>query len=438
MRIPGVGRWRELGVAHRGVAKITGSAAAGQLVVLAVTPILTRLYSPADFGIFAVLISLVMIVATIGTLRLQFAIPVCTDAEAAALVRVSLVASFCAGLLLTPWVLSSGLAEQAERTAGSGGAVLAVLLVGYLVWVTSAYTVLTNYALRRKTYGAVARRNFLQALGTAGGQLALARWASSSVGLTMGQAIGRSVGVLSLVREAREVRAHSQRAAGWIPTLKTYWRYPVVFLPAGLMNTFSLQFPLLLVGYQYGAADAGNLSQAMRLASVPAALLGGAVSSVVLAEISQRVREGVLDNRARYVRLTRALFPIASAWAAGLLVVAPWALPRLLGEGWASAGWYAAAMAPSVGLSVIVSPLTMVLPVYGRSALQFGLDALRLTLVCGSGLIAGMLGASPVQAVLAMSMSLALVYVVTWIAGLRVVTGGEQSGDDIDAAGGLE
>ena len=245
------------------------------------------------------------------------------------------------------------------------------------------------------------------------------------IGLTLGQAIGRSVGVLSLLRETRSSGLGvGWRTPHWYAVLRKYWRYPAVFLPAGLMNIFSLQFPLLLVGFAYSAADAGNLAQAMRLTAVPAALLGGAVSSVVMAEIAHRVREGVADNRARYLRASKALLPIAIGWAAVLLLVAPWALPALLGEGWATSGLYAAAMAPSVGLSVLVSPLTMVVPVYEKSALQFGLDGLRLVLVCGSGLAAWVLGAGPVTTVLAMSLCMTAVYVVTWLVGLGVVSGG--------------
>ena len=423
MPVPGINRWRRLGGAHKGVAAILSSTAGGQLVTLAATPFLTRLYSPADFGVFAVLVSIVVIAATVGSLRLEFAIPVCSPAEARVLVRIALTTSLLAGLGLVPLVLTGEYAQDAQLWGGSRGVGLALLVIVYLVWVTSAYTVLTNYALRQRTYGAVARRNFLQALGTAGGQLALARWLPSSIGLTLGLALGRSIGVLSLVRETRLARRDVVSAPQWRAVLGAYWRYPAVFLPAGLMNELSLQFPILLVGFAYSAPDAGNLSQAIRLTAVPAALLGGAVSSVVMAEMAHRVREGTINNRVRYLKASKALLPIAIGWAAVLLLAAPWVLPALLGEGWVSSGLYAAVMAPSVGLSVLVSPLTMVLPVYEKSLLQLGLDGLRLLLVCGSGVTAWSVGAGPVAAVMAMSLCLAAVYVVTWFAGLKVVSG---------------
>jgi O-antigen/teichoic acid export membrane protein len=188
------------------------------------------------------------------------------------------------------------------------------------------------------------------------------------------------------------------------------------------MNQFSLQFPLLLIGFAYSADDAGNLSQAMRFSTVPAALLGVAVSSVLMAEIAERVRRGVTDNRLRYLRVSKALSPIAAGWTLVLLLIAPWALPALLGPGWASSGLYAAALAPSVGLGILVSPLTVVLPVYGRSRLQLVLDGLRLLLVCGLGFIGWQTGLGPLALVLAMSLGLAAVYAATWLAGLATVS----------------
>ena len=415
-----------MGEAHRGVAAITSSTAIGQLVALAATPFLTRLYTPQDFGVFAVLMSMVAIAATVGTLRLELAIPVAEPNEARVLLRVSLLTSVLAGVLL----LLVALSTQVGRAATAMGGMAAVLLgaaIAYLVWVTAAYAALTNYALRERNYGAVARRNLLQSLGTAVSQLGLGLWAASFAGLAWGQALGRSIGVFSLMRESRSPTPGPVKGPGVAQVMRDYWRYPALFLPAGIMNILSLQFPLLLVGFAYSAEDAGNLSQAMRFTSVPAALIGAAVSSVVLAEIAQRVREGERDNRRRYLRASKALSPIAFVWALLLLLASPWVLPRLLGPGWAESGLFAAALAPSVGLSVLVSPLTMVLPLYGKAVTQFGLDAARLVLVCVSGAVAWWGGIGPLGAVLAMSLCLSLVYVVTWLLGLRIVSAGSTA-----------
>ena len=54
---------------RRGVLAIAGGAAGGQMVALGSAPILTRLYTPADFGVFAVLLSVTVTLGSIAALR---------------------------------------------------------------------------------------------------------------------------------------------------------------------------------------------------------------------------------------------------------------------------------------------------------------------------------------------------------------------------------
>ena len=58
----------------RSVAVMTAGTALGQGLVLASAPLLTRLYTPGDFGVLAVYGSIVSLVAVVGALRYELAI----------------------------------------------------------------------------------------------------------------------------------------------------------------------------------------------------------------------------------------------------------------------------------------------------------------------------------------------------------------------------
>jgi O-antigen/teichoic acid export membrane protein len=58
----------------RSVAVVTAGSALGQGLVVASAPLLTRLYTPADFGVLAVYGSIVSLVAVVAALRYEFAI----------------------------------------------------------------------------------------------------------------------------------------------------------------------------------------------------------------------------------------------------------------------------------------------------------------------------------------------------------------------------
>jgi O-antigen/teichoic acid export membrane protein len=58
----------------RSVALVTAGSVLGQGLVLASAPLLTRLYTPADFGVLAVYGSIVSLVAVVAALRYELAI----------------------------------------------------------------------------------------------------------------------------------------------------------------------------------------------------------------------------------------------------------------------------------------------------------------------------------------------------------------------------
>ena len=406
-----------LGRAQRGVAVISTGAVAGQLATFVATPVLARLYSPTSYGIFASLISIVAVASVAGSLRLESAVSIATEGDARNLVRISAISSLISGLCCAAILKVIGHEFFSQET------VLGPIIVTYLVWATAMYTVLTAFWLRTHQYGAVARRNFLQSLGTATGQLSFARWAPTELGLVLGLTIGRSLALFTLIRNYPLSPSRAGAAApGLTTSLRRYWKFPTIFMPSALLNVVGSQIPLLLVALLYGPDDAGNLAQAIMLGALPAALIGSAISTVFLAELATRVRDGELYQRRRYLKLSRTLLPLGLVWFLLLALVIPRLLPIVLGPGWLLSGSFSLALASSVATGLVVSPLTIVLLIYQRTVLTPAIDLLRVVVVTGVGLGAWAAGFNSVMAVLLMSIGLTCIYVITWFLGLRIVS----------------
>lgn len=405
------------GRAATGIAAISTGTAAGQAVTLLLTPVLSRIYSPDAYGAFASLMALVAIASTAGSLRLESAVPIATAGEARQLLKASAWSSLVAGIVCAALMAGSGhFAISSEPWLGS-------VLVVYIVWVTAVYTVLTTYSLRSHHYAAVARRNFLQAMGTAGGQLVLSRWLKSALGLTAGLAVGRSLGLASMVRESRlHGNRHVAAELSMGNALRHFWRFPLIFMPSALLNVLGTQLPILVLVRAYGAESAGNLAQAMKIGAIPAALLGTAISSVVLAEMATRVRAGELDQRARYLRVSKALLPLGLAWYFLLVILGRPLLPIVLGSEWSASGQYLASLAIAAATGLIASPVSVVFVLYERALVNVLLDISRVVLVAGLAAAAWAMGVGPVGAVFTMSLGMAVVYVAIWLLGLSTVT----------------
>ncbi len=75
----------------RNVAVIAGGTAAGQSIVVLASPIITRLYTPEEFGVLAVYTSFLGILSVLASLRYELAIPLPEkDRDAASLLVLSL------------------------------------------------------------------------------------------------------------------------------------------------------------------------------------------------------------------------------------------------------------------------------------------------------------------------------------------------------------
>jgi O-antigen/teichoic acid export membrane protein len=84
----------------RGVSVLVGGTVGAQVIMVLAAPVLTRLYTPQDFGLLAVFAALLSIVVVVASLRYELAIPLPhDDREAAALLVLSLLIVFAVAAL---------------------------------------------------------------------------------------------------------------------------------------------------------------------------------------------------------------------------------------------------------------------------------------------------------------------------------------------------
>ena len=102
-RNPFAGRLRGISSNRKGVLALSAGTAGGQILAFRAAPLLTRLYSPADFGVFTVVSSMVITFGTVAAFRFDFAVPLPKkDEDAYSLVFLGL---FCSLLSLSGGML---------------------------------------------------------------------------------------------------------------------------------------------------------------------------------------------------------------------------------------------------------------------------------------------------------------------------------------------
>lgn len=402
--------------ARRGVLSVASGTAAGQAIAALSAPVLTRLFSPEEFGAYSFILALTMIFGTVAALRLEFAVPLTADAdEARGIVRTASTAVAVSSVVVAigVGVLLLGGLDQTGISAVSWS------LLPLLVALTGYYALFSQVALREQAYTVVGVRALVQNGGTAAGQFLLSLLTRSAAGLLGGQVIGRILALIGLTRTSRPYFART--AVSHRAVLTRYSTFPLMLAPSALFNLLGTYLPLLIVTHAYGNTAAGNFGVAQQVVLLPAGLVGTAVGQVFIGEFSSRLRDGHGGLTAVANRASRTLSALAVVFTLGVLLFSGPAFPWVFGARWDTADDFARAMAVSVGIGIVVSPLSFLLLAMERAKEVLALDVARVVVVGGAGLASVMAGMDAVSATWVMFAGQALIYIATWLAALRAV-----------------
>lgn len=405
------------GRASHGAATIMAGTAVGQALALVTAPVLTRLYHPAEFGVFAVVSGAGLALGTAAALRYELAVPLPEDEDdARALVGLGLVAAGASALVLLLVVVAAEpvLGDLLGWDAHSRW----LLAVPALAGTVAAFSLLNQWALRQQRYAATARRNVLQSVTTVLVQLGGGLRAGPG-GLVVGALAGQFVGAASLLLGSGLGRG--LRRSRWRAVASRYRRFPLLLVPAGLLNAGGAVLPLLVVAGTYGATAAGWLGLTQRVLALPVALLGQAVAQVYLSELARSHREGTDRHRHLFRLVSTRLSMAGAALGCALLLLGPAVFLLVFGEPWRTSGLMAQALGVSLALQLVASPLSQTLVVLEHMRTQLLWDAGRLVAVTAAVWVPWLAGFGVVTAVWALSLTSAACYALSWLLSRRAL-----------------
>jgi O-antigen/teichoic acid export membrane protein len=375
----------------RKLSILAGGSIFGQALVILSSPILTRLFTPAEFGLFAVFSGLAAIGGVIAALRYEFAIPlIADDAEAVAMVVVTAVVSVLLALLMTllVWSASGWLAME----VGAPGLVpwLWLLPLAMLTWGLGSS--LTFWSVRQRTYRVNAFNRTFQLGSQAGGQLGLGFLGAGTGGLIVGYLLGYVVRfghfLYRLPAAERSLLCRVSAAMVWRQA-STHWRYPAYGFPTSLLQSSCQHAPAILIAALYGPALAGFYALSQRIMGLPSKMLSEAASKVFIGEIRD---VATLDLHRYFLRTTTLFTGLGLIGAVPLVLFAPPLFALAFGEAWRDAGVMVQLLIPLYLVRFVVQPVSMILYYFKRQELHLlgaALNGLALVGSFGCGYLFG-------------------------------------------------
>lgn len=405
---------RLTGSALHGVATLSAATLAAQGIVVAVSPLVTRLYSPAELGTFAFYLSILTAVSAVAAGRFELALALPADERTAANLLGAALVVICivvAGLFGAVGIATIG---GLDMDAYFGGGVRWLLPLGVVALTT--YQCLSYWMVRHEDFSTVARTRLTQGTGLAAGQVGLGIAAGGSVSLVLADLLGRTVGIGRLIKTA--VKRHGEvlrevSVKGMERAASRYRRFPLLLAPTAWLNVGALQAPAVALLVIYGAEVAGWYSLAQRVVALPLTLVGQSVAQVYLGRAaSLRRNRHAEELRAFFLRVSKRLAMIALIVAAIIVLLAPPLFEPVFGDSWSPAGEYVRLLAPMLAVQLLVVPISQTLNLMERQAWQAAWDFGRLCIVLSAFASAAGLGLEPAGAVGLYSGVMSVCYIV--------------------------
>ncbi len=358
----------------RGVSVLVGGTASSQALTLLAAPLLTRLYTPEDFGLLAVYSGLLAIFVVVASLRYELAIPIPkSDTEAVNVLILSLLVVLLITGISAIMILVAG--EQIADVLDTPKLASYFWLLPLGVFLSGIYNVFNYWAVRVKAFGDIAQTNISQTLATLVVQLL--SFKLGSIALLFAQAGGQGVGSYRLACSAIKHKEFSSWSwAGVRVAAKRYKQFPLFSTWSGLFNTVGTQLPPLMFAALFSTSAAGLYMLAHRVLALPMSILGDAIGKVFFSNAAEAYREGRLGPMIKTMYRKLALFAMPATLL--LVIAGPELFVLVFGHNWREAGEFARYMAPWLYMVFITSPLSTLFSILEKQRLGMIFQAVLL------------------------------------------------------------
>lgn len=365
---------------HNILTLMTGTTIA-QAIPLAISPILTRIYTPQDFGIFALFLAIVGFFSVVASLRYEQALLVPKEDEDA-------INIFALGFLINIFIsiflflVVAIFHEEITNLFNNKEIGIWLWFAPLTVFFTGLFNLLTYWNNRKKHYANITKATIIKSIILALSQVAIGSIKSGAAGLVGGQILSSIFSNMrlakALLNNKKLLKAISKESI--INQAKKYTDFPKFQAPHAMLNNLSSSLPTFLFSTFFSIGIVGFYSLATRIVFAPLGILSNASAKVY----NQRVSELYNNHEDAFSFTVRFLKSLAKKIILPLVVIglfAPVIFAFVFGEEWREAGVYTQILIPWMTLNLLASTISFIPSLVGMQKKAFVLSAIQLFLI---------------------------------------------------------
>ncbi len=361
---------------------MTGTTIA-QAIPIVISPILTRIYTPEDFGVFALYIGIVSFIAIVATARYEMAIVLPkSEKEAINILALSILITLSIVFVITLIIIFFKETILNILNANSLGNIL------YLVPLSTLLAGLAqsfNYWSNRKEYFKnMSNAQIAQSLSIGVSQ-PLLKYSGINSGLILGNIVGRFVSVFVLIHKFIKNDRTSLdyiKKEVMIEQMIKYKDFPLVNSLHAFSDIVRNSGSVMLISSFFGSTILGFYSLSLRVLQLPIGIIGSALGQVLYKKFSSLYN----DNQPLYpyvksimIKLILVGLPIFGI----LFFIAPDLFAFVFGEKWRVAGEYSQLLIPYLFMNFLASPISSIFLILDMQKLNFYIS------IIGTGMLIG-------------------------------------------------
>lgn len=387
-------KWFPAGCAGRNVITLGLGQLFGHAILLAGTPLLTRMYSPDDFGLFAIYGAVLSVCSVVVTLRYEAAIPLAANRKQAFHLLVLTLgialalAALCGALFLL--ARDTALIHPHLAQLRSYAVLLAINLAA-----CGGYQALTFWLLHERNFQQLAVARLMNSLAMVGGQVGLGLAGSGPAGLLIGHGLGYGAGCvwMGTLAFSRSKRVSISLGES-LTAAARFSRFPRISVWGALVSALATHLPVLLIAAIFSPVAAGWYLLAHRCLIVPLSLLQVPLSRTYLSESADLFRERPQDMLRLYWNVVLIVLGTAAVPVAGFMLFAPMLFGLVFGVEWVPAGEFCRILAPLLLLQLAWNSVQSTLDILGRQDIDFSFACIQVALLTAALALSRHWGAS--------------------------------------------
>lgn len=361
---------------------MTGTAVA-QFVPVLISPILTRIFTPDDFGILTVFLSYSMIASTIISGKYEMAIMLPQKHEEAA--RLGGLATLLTVLLSSLFMIVLIVFRNSFINLPGAEKISRWLLILPVTAGLVAYGNILNYWVsRNKDFAAISKGKFIQTLSSSSVNIGVGLFSPFPWVLIIGNLLGQMMNAfyLTLVvirKQAGYFRHISFKQFSAVAC--KYRKFPFYDIPNSLSYSISTQGMNLFFSRFFGDAVLGYYAMVQRVLITPFSFISLSFTQVFFEKMAS-VYNNNRDEFNKYLKKAQNRLIVYFAFPFfSFVLLSKFIIPFIFGHDWDEMYRYIFVLSPMIFFTLTTSPYTYIFKIINKQEIALALNIFKMAML---------------------------------------------------------